>query len=463
MMSRLGTLVREWRPPLDRREFWAVQALVLIIAGAHLGLESLTGEHEGALSFIPTSLFLVPVVYAALNFGLHGSLPTAVWSAVVTTPNVLLFHGGEDRLGELWQLGVVALVAVFVGYRVDREKRARSEAEEREKARRVSEEKYRGIFDHVAEPILVFGAQCEVENANIAAARLFSTTVAELRGREVCKLLGIDHDELAAGTEVTREVRQLTAAGDRPRWVQPVLIPLSVGGERQLTQLMLRDLTAEYERQHELEAYASGTTEAREEERGRIARQLHDGPVQSLVLLWRQLDALPSLDDPDHERELRAAQRAVRDTADELRRVSRDLRPPILDDLGLAPALRAEINAFSQRTGIPARLVCVGTERRLAPERELAFLRIAQEALRNVGKHARARRAAVRLQFDANRVRMSISDDGQGVEERRTDELAVNGKLGMIGMREQARLIDAAITIANGRRGGTVVSVSVVS
>lgn len=462
-MNSLRALLAGWRPPLTRREFWAVQALVVLIAGGHLLMEATAGEAQAALAFIPTSLFLVPVIYAALNFGLRGSLPTAVWSGLVTIPNIVLFHHEGERLGEAWQLGVVLLVAVFVGYRVDREKRARSEAEEREKARRVSEEKYRGIFDQVAEPILVFGPRCTIENANLAAARLFSTTVTELRGQEVCRLLGINHEELAAGTEATREVRQLAAADGRPRWVQPILIPLSDTGDRQLTQLMLRDLTAQYERQHELEAYAKGTTEAREEERGRIARQLHDGPVQSLVLLWRQLDALPTLHDPERERELRAAQRAVRDTADELRRVSRDLRPPVLDDLGLPPALRAEVNAFSQRSGIPARLVCVGTERRMAPERELAFLRIAQEALRNVDKHARAHRAAVRLRFEANRVRMSISDDGQGVGERRAGELAANGKLGMIGMREQARLIDAAITIAHGRRGGTVVSVSVES
>jgi PAS domain S-box-containing protein len=355
---------------------------------------------------------------------------------------------------------VVALVAVFVGYRVDREKRARSQAEEREEARRASEEKYRGIFDHVAEPILVYGAGCDIENANVAAARLFATSVDQLRGRNVCDLLGLDHDQLMAGGEATREVRPLAVNGGPTRWVQPVLIPLTDAGERQLTQLMLRDLTAEHERQRELEAYAQRTTEAREEERGRIARQLHDGPVQSLVLLWRRLDALEPLDDPEHELELRAAQRAVRATADELRRVSRDLRPSILDDLGLSPALRAEVNAFSQRTGIPARLVCVGTERRLGPDRELALLRIAQEALRNVSQHARAHRASVRLQFDVNRVRMSISDDGQGVDERRTAELAANGKLGMIGMREQARLINGAITISNGRQGGTVVSVS---
>jgi PAS domain S-box-containing protein len=460
-MIALRRLAHEWQPPLGRREFWSVQLLVLVIAGGHLALEALTRQHEGALSFIPTSLFLVPVVYAALNFGLHGSLPTAVWSAVVTMPNLVIFHDGGDRLGELWQLGVVVLVATFVGYRVDREKRARLEAEEREQARRMSEEKYRGIFDHVAEPILVLGPGCEIENANVAAARLFSTGVTQLRGRQVCDLLGIDFEQALMRGEDTREVRQLVVDGDRPRWVQPVLIPLAGSGGRQLTQLMLRDLTAEYERQHELEAYAKRTTEAREEERGRIARQLHDGPVQSLVLLWRQLDAFEPLDDPERERELRAAQRAVREAADELRRVSRDLRPSILNDLGLAPALRAEVSAFSQRTGIPAQLVCLGMERRLGPDRELALLRIAQEALRNVGQHAQAQRAVVRIRFEPNRVRLSITDDGRGVEGRRPAELAANGQLGLIGMKEQARLIDAAITIGRGRRHGTVVTVAV--
>jgi len=88
------------------------------------------------------------------------------------------------------------------------------------------------------------------------------------------------------------------------------------------------------------------------------------------------------------------------------------------------------------------------------------LLRIAQEALRNVGQHSHARRAAVRLQFEPTRVRLSISDDGQGLVERRAPDLVANGKLGLIGMREQARLIDAAIAIGKGRGRGTVVTVS---
>ena len=91
-MRTLGRLLRERRPPIDRREFWAVQALVVLIAGGHILIEATAGEMHAALAFIPTSLFLVPVVYAALNFGLHGSLPTALWSALLTVPNVLVFH-----------------------------------------------------------------------------------------------------------------------------------------------------------------------------------------------------------------------------------------------------------------------------------------------------------------------------------------------------------------------------------
>ena len=460
--SELLRLVRQWQPPITRREFWRVQLLVMLIAGGHLLLESTTGETHGALSFIPTSLFLVPVIYAALNFGLQGSLPTALWSAIVTVPNVVLLHVGGSRLGEVWQLGLVIAVAAFVGQRVDREKRARRQAEEREDARRASEEKYRGIFNHVAEPILLLGPECVVENANEAAARLFGMPATQLTGRQVCELIDIDVEALLTGQNETRVVQPLAVSGGRSMWIQPVLIPLVDNEGARRTQLMLRDLTTEHERQEELEAYAKRTNEAREAERARIARELHDGPVQSLVLLWRRLDAISELGDLAQERELRAAQRAVREAADELRRVSRNLRPSILDDLGLPSALRAEVSAFSQRSGIGARLVTVGTERRLGPERELALLRIVQEGLRNVEQHSGASRVTVRLHYGPSQLRLSVTDDGRGILERTPRDLVAAGKLGLIGLREQARLIDATLSITAGRRqGGTVITVAV--
>lgn len=451
--------LREWLPPIGRREFWAVQLLVLFIAGGHLVLEAALGDSHGALSFIPTSLFLIPVIYAALTFGLHGSLPTALWSALLTIPNLLLFHHDADRFGEVWQIGLVVVVAAFVGRRVDHEKRARRQAEEREQARRESEERYRGIFDHAVEPILLLDGRGVIESANEAAGRLFATAPGQIRGRPIGELVEVD---LRAGTADTRPrtIQPIRTAGDdRVVWVEPVLIPLTGGEETGGAQLMLRDLTPQYERQRELEAYARRTTAAREEERARIARELHDGPVQTLVLLWRRLDALDQLEGEARADELQAAQRVAREAADELRRLSRDLRPSILQDLGLTTALRAEASSFSQRSGIVARLVSIGRERRLEPDRELALLRIVQEALRNIEQHARARRAQVRLQYRPGGVRLTVSDDGQGMSDRTRSELVGDGKLGLIGMGEQARLVDASLSISANPGGGTRLTV----
>jgi PAS domain S-box-containing protein len=450
--------LREWLPPIGRREFWAVQLLVLFIAGGHVVLEATSGDRHGGLSFIPTSLFLIPVIYAALAFGLHGSLPTAVWSALLTIPNLLLFHHDADRLGEVWQIGLVIVVAAFVGRRVDQEQRARRQAEEREQARRESEERYRGIFDHAVEPILLVDGRGVIESANEAAGRLFASAPAELLGRPVGELVEIDLRSGKADT-TPRTMQPVRVADDRVVWVEPVLIPLADNEETGGAQLMLRDLTPQYERQRELEAYARRTTAAREEERARIARELHDGPVQTLVLLWRRLDALEQVEGEPRAGELRAAQRAAREAADELRRVSRDLRPSILHDLGLTAALRAEVSSFSQRSGIVARLVAVGRERRLDPGRELALLRIVQEALRNVEQHARARRAQVRLNYKPSAVRLTVSDDGQGMPDRPRSDLVGAGKLGLIGMGEQARLIDASMTIGASPDGGTRITV----
>jgi PAS domain S-box-containing protein len=457
--AELVRLLRDWQPPIHRREFWAVQLLVLLIAGGHYALEIVADPLHGALAFIPTSLFLIPVVYAALNFGLHGSLPTAIWCAVVTLPNATLLHSDVDRLGEFWQIGLVVAVAAFVGHRVDREKRARQQAEEREHARRTSEEKYRGIFDQVAEPILLLDEHGVVDGANEAAGRLFAAQPSELRGRRLRSLIDIDLDGPASRGSGT--LLPVTASGDRTAWVEPVMIQLGAAGQPARHQLMLRDLTPQLERQQELEAYARQTAAAREEERGRIAREIHDGPVQTLVLLWRTLDALDTTDDPARQAEVRAARQAARDAAEELRRVSRDLRPSILHDLGLNTALRAEVASFARRSGIAARFVGTGSERRLDASHELALLRIVQEALRNIELHAQAKRATVRLNYQATQVRLTISDDGTGVVERPTSQLVTDGKLGLIGMREQAKLIGGNLAIAAGRRGGTTITLTV--
>lgn len=455
--------LRAWAPPVRRAEFWAVQGLVALIAGGHAVVE-LTGVlgERGPIYLFPVSLFFVPVVYAAVNFGLRGSLPTALWCALLTVPNLGLLHHGEERIGELWEIGVVVAVGIFVGHRVDRETRAREEAERRELARQASEERYRGLFDNAAEAILLLDPRGAVEEANAAAGELIGLPSASLRGRRIDELLGAELMAAFVERRSSQVVGPLmTPSRDGPLWIEPAWTPFeesTTGTPR--VQAILRDVTLQQERQQGLESYARRTVATREEERRRIARDLHDGPLQSIILLWRKLDSLDRPATPEARETVAEARALAERIADELRRFSRDMRPSVLDDLGLTAALKSEATALEQRSGISVRFLASGSARRLPPDLELSLLRITQEALRNVERHAAATRVLIRLSFRDSRVRLTISDDGRGFGRLPpASELLANGKLGLVGMQERARLAGASLSIEGGPRGGTTVEV----
>jgi signal transduction histidine kinase len=214
-----------------------------------------------------------------------------------------------------------------------------------------------------------------------------------------------------------------------------------------------------------LRTYTHEITRAQEEERKRIARELHDDTAQGLVLLCRRLDALRwdevtlNPGPAGWFRELRSLAQA---TLKSVRRFSRDLRPPILDDLGLQPALEALVGELSGRTGLAASIELSGTTRRLEPEVELALFRIAQEALRNVERHAEASRVTVGVAFWGDRARLAVADNGRGFEVPRLSEtFAPAGRLGLLGMQERAELVGGVLSIWSVPGDGTRVTVEV--
>ncbi len=457
--------VRVGLPPIRRRDFWAVQGLVLVIAATHTALETIADvQFPPSLYLVPTSLFFVPVVFAALRFGMRGSVPTALWSLALSAPTIVFLHSGPERLGIIWQEAILLAIAVFVGLRVDYERLARAEAEARERDRRASDARYRTLFDSAAEAVLVIGDDGRIEEANEAATRLLDRSLDALRGADVAGVAGVEVARvLAGGPAAPRPLALPGRDGEAQIWVEPLASgPLVDPDGRRHVQAMLHDVTLQYERQQGLEGYARRTVSGREEERRRIGRELHDGPLQSLMQLARSLDSLEGANgtaatDPP----VAAARAVVEQTADELRRISRALRPSILDDLGLVPALRSEAAALARRSGLEVHFGASGTQRPLSSELELMLLRVTQEALNNVERHAAARRVAVRLGYGRDCICLVIRDNGRGPGALPSASgLLSAGKLGVVGMEERARLVGGEFAIRAGRRVGTTIVVT---
>jgi PAS domain S-box-containing protein len=455
----LGRWIALSRPPIDRPQFWIVQALVVSIAAGHGANEWLGIVYLHGADFVPVTLFLIPVVYAALTFGTRGAALTSMWAFVLTLPNVVFWHEGAAAWGELWQSTVVVGVGLFVGRRVDGERQARSEAETRERQRRASEERFRGLFEMTADAILLLDEHGRVIEANAAALALLGFDRLRPRGRKL--------DDL--NTEIGRAIRQADSGVAPPllidqtasrKWVEAVSVSFTDADGEPRVLAQLRDVTLAVERQQLVEGFARRTVSAREEERRRIARDLHDGPIQSLMLLWRGFDVVDEPRCTDGHRMLHEGRKSVEAIADELRRFSRGLRPSVLDDLGLAPALKAEADRLGGRCGIEVTFTLDADRTRMPPELELTLFRIGQEALRNIERHAGARRVGVTLELGSETYRMQIGDDGIGARACAPADLVSSGRLGLVGMQERAKSIGATCSIGATPAWSTLVDVA---
>lgn len=206
--------------------------------------------------------------------------------------------------------------------------------------------------------------------------------------------------------------------------------------------------------------YLGSVTASQEDERRRIARELHDETVQNLLAIQRTLE-LQQADASDPER-LEQLQQMVEQTVRGLREISRDLRPMILEDLGLLPALRELLKAAPQDGGWSAQLLVKGDETALEADQQLALYRITQEALTNVRKHAKATRVVVGLSYEPERVLLTIEDDGIGFDPPGSlTRLAQGGSFGLLGIQERVWAIGGELQVVSSPRQGTQIRVSV--
>jgi len=470
-LKRLRQWTYTYRPRFREKDFWIVQGLIILIAVLHDYAESLgLLAHLGTLYFLTISLFFVPLIYAALHFGLVGSLATAIWVMIVTIPDWALFHHSlDERLGVILSLLVVNGLTVFVGQRVDREKKARLAAEEAGEALRVSEIKYRNLFESSPVPVLVLTPDGTILETNPAAELLFGSDTVNKKDAHLSHLIGTENTEQILGHSTRDkdlpEAISVDLKDGQSARLKPTLTELNTAQEGTVIQTVLRNITEEYNRQLGLRAYAASVIRTQEEERQRIARDLHDETIQSLVLLCRRLDnARDSSPPPPSEitEELSEARKTAQVVVQDLREFTTSLRPPALEDLGLITAIRRLVRDLAGRSKIAANMKVAGEEKRLPPDTELGIFRIAQEALWNAERYSGAAKATVTITFGEEDVKLEIKDDGSGFSMPvSATDFTASGHLGILGMQERANLLGGTLELQSTPGSGTVIVASI--
>lgn len=226
--------------------------------------------------------------------------------------------------------------------------------------------------------------------------------------------------------------------------------------EGKLYTVILRDVTERVRAREELAAFAAEASGVREQEKTRIARELHDELAQSLTALKMDTTWLREnlRKDPDGAAGKLAQMLEMLDASvAATRRIAADLRPLVLDDLGLGAAIDWLVQSFSQRTGV-ACVLDLDEELELPEPYATAIFRIVQESLANVGKHAGAKQVTVRVARDGDDMLLSVQDDGAGF--RMTDPRKPQS-LGLVGLRERALLLKGKVTITSEPGQGTLV------
>jgi len=220
------------------------------------------------------------------------------------------------------------------------------------------------------------------------------------------------------------------------------------------------DITKQIKLQENMRVYIREITRAQEDERKRIARELHDETLQTLIGLCMDIDDITAAESGLSKVNLRRLgefRGKIRSAAEEIRRFSHELRPEVLDRFGLIPSLEVLIQELTSKGLINCELIVSGNEIRLKPESELVLFRITQEALNNIRKHAEATSVVVELVFYNNEMDLKISDNGTGFNYQTPSINPQIGKVGIMGMKERINQCNGTLKINTKPGEGTTI------
>lgn len=263
---------------------------------------------------------------------------------------------------------------------------------------------------------------------------------------------------------IVKPLQALEAKAVTLAWGNFDAIEQSVGGITEIRRLQTELIHMAHKvkaAQQSLHSYIGAITAGQEEERRRLARELHDDTIQSLIALKQRVQlAQLAPNNASSEDTLTEVLSLTEHTIENVRRQTRALRPIYLEDLGLVTALEMLTRETSQAADIPLEFKCLGTEKRLNANVELALYRMAQEALNNVSRHSQASRALLNISFTPEGLTLLVEDNGKGFEIPKSPaEFAPSGHFGLLGMYERAELIGAKLEILSSPGNGSRITI----
>ena len=227
----------------------------------------------------------------------------------------------------------------------------------------------------------------------------------------------------------------------------------------------LNDLSMQMEDLQQKRQLGIRIIQAQEEERRRVAREIHDGPAQSIANVVFRTEYAEGLLDTNLDaakKELKDLKAQVRNTLHDIRKIIFDLRPMTLDDLGLIPTLRRYADKFFEESRIAVELLVIGKETRMSQSVEVTVFRIVQEALNNIHKHAKTNRAIIKVEFQPGHLNLVIEDQGVGFDlERVMDSISERESYGLLSLNERAELIGGYVKIITAPGKGTKILVKI--
>jgi PAS domain S-box-containing protein len=476
---------REKAPGLRNPHLWIIIVLFVFLTISHftqllsqipfLSAISLPAALELSRHSLERFFYLLLILYAGWTLGIIRS--AAVWLSSAVAMLLRTFFISPDfrdaLLESLASLVIGALaITLMAAYRQN--KRQRERLRKTVKDMKLARQNYEELFTNASDAIWVHDLEGNITLVNKACEKLSGYPVSELPGKNVLEFLTPEtlsiarqvKDKLLRGETMEHRYEQRLIKKDGSEAIMQLTTRLIVSdGKPQAFHNMARDITEERRLQDNLQFYLRQVLQAQEEERKRLARELHDDASQQILLLTHGIDNIAYKAERYSPQELRnelgKLYELSQQTYQNIKHYAQALRPSILDDLGLVAAIKWLAEEIHKLSGIEIQ-VKADIIPPLPPETQLVLFRIVQESLNNVHRHSGASEASITVECQGAEIRVTVSDNGKGFElPRRLSEFAGQGKLGLTGMAERVQLIGGKLEVSSQEGKGTTIVVKV--